>query len=121
MSILMSEIPYETDLEAEFPGYVLVRSFPAWAIYASSREEKSLLIREYVDRRLTLFVYESILNWGLELQLVRDLREGDDGFGGAGVPAFPRPTPPARVARDAKPLPRPTELNPTEEERNESK
>jgi hypothetical protein len=105
MAILMSELPYETDLAAEFPGYVLVRSFRAWALYASPPEEKSLIIRVYHDSSLTLFIYQSIASWDKERHLIENLSDSDDGFGEAGVPAFPRPTPPSRVARDAKPLP----------------
>jgi hypothetical protein len=92
-------------VEDHFPNMVEVRKWQDCIIWSAGIEEYLLVLFDRVNRRVTIFDYDTLEERRADIELLVRLRNGDDGDGPF-VPAFLRPTPPTRTGENARPIPR---------------
>src|SRR5579862_4552859 len=99
------ELSLEECLNWDYTRVQMVRAFKNCFVLSATWEGRPvLLLDEFTQRRFTVCEYD---DWQEREEDISRLLQNPPGGGPAGavVPAWPRPTPPARTAQDAKPLP----------------
>ena len=104
----ISEQNYDEFAEDHFPNMALVREWDDCRIWSAGVEQHLLVLVDTVSKRVAIFDYDSTDERDEDIQMVLRLRDGGGGDD-KGVPAFVRPTPPARPAKNAQPLPEATD------------
>lgn len=102
-----TELPYHLFLDTPWINLQPVRAFDQWQVWSAGTDGYFLILDETEERRATLIQYETRAERDQEIKRVRRLpAPGDTGNAGAPSPAWLKPVPPTRTARDAKPLPK---------------
>ena len=91
----MVEKGYDEFADDHFPNMVEVRVWNDCKIWTAGTEECLVVLLDTVNRRVTVFDYDTPAERQEDIDVVLGLRD-DDGDTGAGVPARLSPSPPGR-------------------------
>lgn len=102
----VSDLPYHIYLDTPWINRQTVRVFDGWQVLSAGSDGYFLLVDQPADECALLIQYETCAERERDIEVIRRLpASGDNGNADAPFPAWLRPVPPTRTARDAKPLP----------------
>lgn len=101
----ITEKGYDEFVDDHFPNMAEVRLWNDCKIWTAGNEEYLLVLFDRVNRRVTVFDYDTPAERQEDIELVLRLQD-DGGDNGAGIPAILSPVPPGRFSSNAEPLPR---------------